>query len=332
MKKIILSGIQPTGRLMLGNYLGAIKNWTKLQDEYECLYMIVDMHSLTVQQNPIEKKERIIDSLALYIACGLDPKKNIIFFQSHVHEHAELAWVLNCHAYMGELSRMTQFKEKSEKHNQNINAGLFTYPALMAADILLYQADLVPVGEDQKQHLEITRDIALRFNSTYGKTFTVPEVHIPEVGARIMSLQEPMKKMSKSDDNDNNLIMLLDSPDVIMKKFKKSVTDSDGKVTFNKETKPGISNLMSILSSMTGMSLSQIESDFEGKGYGDFKIAVATAVIDCLKPIQDKFCELKNNKDYLEEVYKSGAMRAQEKAEITIRKVYDKVGFILKDS
>lgn len=326
VKKIILSGIQPSGKLMLGNYIGSIKNWAKLQDEYECLYMIADLHSLTVYQEPKEKKENIINTIALYIACGLEPEKNSIFLQSHVHQHCELAWILNCYTYMGELSRMTQFKEKSERHSQNINAGLFTYPVLMAADILLYQADLVPVGADQKQHLEIARNIALRFNNLYKKTFTVPDVHIPEVGARIMSLQEPNKKMSKSDSNENNIIGLLDSPETITKKIKKAVTDSDGIVAYDKELKPGVANLMDIYSSITGFTHEKIESEFEGKGYGDFKKEIANAAVDFLEPIQEKFKQLKQNQDYLEDVCNKGANVAREKAEKTIKIVYDRIG------
>lgn len=330
MKKLILSGIQPSGQLMLGNYLGSIKNWAELQDEFECLYMIADLHSLTVYQEPKEKREDILNTIALYIACGLDPKKNNIFLQSHVHEHCELSWILNCYTYMGELSRMTQFKEKSEKHSQNINSGLFTYPVLMAADILLYQADLVPVGADQKQHLEIARNIAIRFNNLYKNTFKVPEVHIPKCGARIMSLQEPDKKMSKSDDNKNNIIGLLDSPEIITKKIKKSVTDSDGKVVYDKDLKPGVSNLMNIFSSVTGLSYEKIESEFEGKGYGDFKKELAVVIVDCLRPIQEKFNDLKQNQDYLAEVYNKGASVASTKAQDTIKTVYDKVGLLLK--
>lgn len=330
MKKIILSGITPSGQLMLGNYLGSIKNWAELQEEFECLYMIADLHSLTVYQEPKEKRENILNTIALYIACGLDPKKNNIFLQSHVHEHCELSWILNCYTYMGELSRMTQFKEKSEKHSQNINSGLFTYPVLMAADILLYQADLVPVGADQKQHLEIARNIAVRFNNLYTNTFKVPEVHIPKFGARIMGLQEPNKKMSKSDDNKNNIIGLLDSPETITKKIKKSVTDSDGKVIYDKELKPEVSNLMNIFSSVTGLSYEKIESEFEGKGYGDFKKELAVAIVDCLRPIQERFNDLKQNQDYLAEVYNKGASVASTKAQDTIKTVYDKVGLLLK--
>lgn len=330
MKKLILSGIQPSGQLMLGNYLGSIKNWAELQDEFECLYMIADLHSLTVYQEPKEKRENILNTIALYIACGLDPKKNNIFLQSHVHEHCELSWILNCYAYMGELSRMTQFKEKSEKHSQNINSGLFTYPVLMAADILLYQADLVPVGADQKQHLEIARNIAIRFNNLYKNTFKVPEVHIPKFGSRIMSLQEPDKKMSKSDDNKNNIIGLLDSPETITKKIKKSVTDSDGKVVYDKELKPGVSNLMNIFSSVTGLSYEKIEFEFEGKGYGDFKKELANVIVDCLRPIQERFNDLKQNQDYLAEVYNKGASVAGTKAQDTMKTVSDRVGLLLK--
>ncbi len=327
-KKIIFSGVQPSGNLTLGNYIGAIKNWVSLQDEYNCIYCIVDLHALTVRQNPTELRQRSRSLLALYIACGLDPEKNILFVQSHVSAHAELAWILNCFTYMGELNRMTQFKEKARKHSDNINAGLFTYPVLMAADILLYQTDLVPVGNDQKQHLEITRDIAQRFNNIYGEVFKIPEPYIPEVGARIMSLQEPEKKMSKSDENENAYISLLDPPDVIMRKFKRAVTDSEMVIRYDEENKPGISNLMSIYASVTGKSFEEIEAEFEGKGYGDFKKAVGEAVVETLKPIQEKHKELMADRAYLDEVMKSGAEAANRLANRTLRKVYRKVGLI----
>jgi len=327
-KKTIFSGVQPSGNLTLGNYIGAIRNWTTLQDEYNCIYCIVDLHALTVRQNPSELRNRSRSLLALYIACGLDPGKNILFVQSHVSAHAELSWILSCFTYMGELSRMTQFKEKSRKHADNINAGLFTYPILMAADILLYQTDLVPVGDDQRQHLEITRDIALRFNNIYGDVFTIPEAYIPKVGARIMSLQEPEKKMSKSDENENAFIALLDPPDVIVRKFKRAVTDSETVVRYDQENKPGISNLMSIYASVTNKSFEEIEAEFEGKGYGDFKMAVAEAVVETLKPIQQKHKELMENKDYLDEIMKSGAEAASRLANKTLSKVHKKVGLI----
>ena len=270
-KKRIFSGVQPSGHLTIGNYLGAIKNWVELQDDYDSFYCIVDLHALTVRQDPKELRRRSLSVFALYLACGLDADKNTIFVQSHVSAHAELAWILNCYTYMGELSRMTQFKEKARRHKDNINAGLFTYPVLMAADILLYQAHLVPVGADQKQHLEITRDIAQRFNSIYGDVFVIPEAYIPKVAARIMNLQEPTKKMSKSDENENAFISMLDTSDVIMRKFRRAVTDSEAQVRYDEENKPGISNLMNIYAAVTGKSYEEIEQEFDGKGYGDFK-------------------------------------------------------------
>jgi len=327
-RKIIFSGIQPSGDLTLGNYLGAIINWIPLQEEYNCIYSIVDLHALTVRQTPAELRKRTRSLLALYIACGLDPEKNILFVQSHNSAHAELAWILDCYTYMGELNRMTQFKEKAQKHAENINAGLFTYPVLMAADILLYQADMVPVGDDQRQHLEITRDIAQRFNNIYGDVFKVPEPYIPKVGARIMSLQEPEKKMSKSDENSNSYISLLDDPNVIIKKFKRAVTDSEVQVRYDVDNKPGISNLMSIYASVTGKSYEEIESEFEGKGYGDFKLAVGQVVADTLKPIQEKHKELMENKDYLDQIMKDGVERAGRLSYRTLRKVYKKIGLV----
>jgi tryptophanyl-tRNA synthetase len=327
-KKIIFSGIQPSGNLTLGNYLGAILNWIPLQEEYNCIYSIVDLHALTVRQEPAELRQRTRSLLALYIACGLDPEKNILFVQSHNSAHVELTWILNCYTYMGELSRMTQFKEKSQSHADNINAGLFTYPVLMAADILLYQTDLVPVGHDQKQHLEITRDIAQRFNNIYGDVFKIPEAYIPKVGARIMSLQQPEKKMSKSDENPNNYISLLDNPDAIIRKFKRAVTDSEAIIRYDVENKPGISNLMSIYASITGKSYEDIEREYEGKGYGDFKLAVGEAVAETLKPIQDRHRELIANKDYLDRIMKDGAEKAEALSYRTLRKVYKKVGLV----
>jgi len=328
-KKKIFSGMQPSGQLTLGNYLGAIKNWVAMQEDYDCLYCIVDLHALTVRQDPKELRENTLSVLAQYIACGLDPDKNIIFIQSHVPAHAELAWVLNCYTYMGELGRMTQFKEKSAKHEDNINAGLFTYPVLMAADILLYQTHLVPVGQDQKQHLEIARDIALRFNNLYGDVFVVPEVYLPKVGARIMSLQEPQNKMSKSDENINGYIGILDSQETILRKFKRAVTDSDNRVAYDPEAKPGISNLMSIYSSVTGKAYAAIEGEFDGKGYGDFKTAVGEAVAETLKPVQTRYQELMDSKDYLQQVMGDGASRADRLARKTLQKVYKKLGLIL---
>lgn len=327
-KKRIFSGVQPSGNITIGNYLGALKNWVLLQDEYDCLYCIVDLHAITVRQDPKELRKRSLSLYALYIACGLDPEKNIMFIQSHVSAHAELAWLLNCYTYMGELGRMTQFKEKSSRHRDNINAGLFTYPVLMAADILLYQTDLVPVGEDQKQHLEITRDIAQRFNGIYGDVFTVPQVYIPKVGARVMSLQEPTKKMSKSDSNENAFVSVLDPPDVIMRKFRRAVTDSGAEVKYDEINKPGISNLMNIYASITGKTHEEIEQDFAGKGYGDFKKAVGEAVVESLKPIQKRHNELMNNKDILNEMMRTGAERASNLAYKTIAKAYRKVGFM----
>jgi tryptophanyl-tRNA synthetase len=328
-KKVILSGIQPSGCLTLGNYIGALKNWSQLQDEYNCFYMVVDLHALTVRQYPAQLRERVLDTIMQYVACGLDPDKNTLFIQSHVSAHAELAWILNCYTYLGELSRMTQFKDKSKKHQDNINVGLFAYPVLMAADILLYQADLVPVGEDQRQHIEITRDVAQRFNGIYGQTFKVPEGYMPKMGARIMSLQDPSNKMSKSDENPNGYIALLDEPDVIMKKFKKCVTDSDNTIKYSDE-KPGIKNLISIYSSLTGASIEQIEKEFDGKGYGTFKQAVAEVVIEALRPIQEKYKQMKSNEDYFRKIYAQGAQKAEAMASKTIKDVYEKVGLIAK--
>lgn len=326
-KKVIFSGMQPSGVITLGNYLGALKNWTNLQDEYNCLYCIVDMHAITVRQDPATLRKNARNLLMQYIAAGLDPEKNVIYYQSHVSAHAELAWILNCYTYMGELSRMTQFKEKSSKHGENINAGLFTYPALMAADILLFQTDLVPVGADQKQHLELARDIAMRFNGLYGETFKVPEPYIGKVGARVMSLQEPTSKMSKSDEDTNASIYLMDDPDAIMRKFKRAVTDSDACVRFDQETKPGISNLMSIYGAITGQTMEQIQSEFEGKGYGDFKMRVGEAVVEELRPLQARFKELSSDKIYIDSIIKKNAETANYLATKTLRKVQKKVGF-----
>lgn len=325
-EKMLFSGMQATGNLTIGNYLGALKNWVKLSDEYNCLFSVVDEHSITVRQDPAELRKRARNLLALYIAAGLDPEKNIIYFQSHVSAHAELAWILNCFTYMGELQRMTQFKDKSAKHADNINAGLFTYPVLMAADILLYQADVVPVGLDQMQHLEITRDIAIRFNNIYGDVFTVPEAYVGKVGAKIQSLQDPEKKMSKSDENENASIYLTDPRDVIMRKFRRAVTDNEACVRFS-DAQPGIKNLISIYSAFTGDTPEAIEKAFAGKGYGEFKEAVGTVVADCLEPIQKKQADLLNDKAYLDSIIKSGAERASYLAEKTLRKVQKKVGF-----
>lgn len=327
-RKVILSGVQSTGRLTLGNYLGAINNWVEMQEKYDCYYMIANSHSLTVRNNPEELRNNTLKILALYIAAGLDPKKNTIFIQSQVKEHAELAWILNCYTYMGELSRMTQFKDKSLKHQDNINAGLFTYPVLMAADILLYKANLVPVGEDQKQHLEITRDIAERFNKLYGDTFVIPEAYVRKETARIMGLQDPTSKMSKSATNLNDVIFLDDSEETIIKKIKKAVTDSENVVRFAPETKPGVSNLMQIYSAITNKGFEEIEKDFEGKGYGDLKMAVAEVVVGKLKPIQEKYNELLENRDYLVKVYTEGKMKAEKIAIKTINEVKEKIGIL----
>lgn len=325
-KKRIFSGMQPSGLITLGNYLGALNNWTKLQDEYDCLYCIVDMHAITVRQDPVKLRKQAKDLLVQYLAVGLDPEKNIIYYQSHVPQHAELGWILNCYTYMGELNRMTQFKDKCAKHADNINAGLYTYPVLMAADILLYQTDLVPVGEDQRQHLEITRDIAGRFNSIYGDTFKMPEVYIGKVGAKIMALQEPTKKMSKSDDNQNNVITLMDDPKVIINKIKRAVTDSDNEIRYG-EDKPGVSNLLGIYCAVTGKTIQEAEREFAGQGYGAFKQAVGEAVVADLEPIQKKVKDLEANKDYLDEIIRNGAEKASRIADRTLTKVQKKIGF-----
>ena len=330
-KKVILSGIQPSGDLTLGSYLGAIKNWVELAEEYTCYYCIVDMHAITARQVPADLRRRTLEQLAQYIAAGLDPVKNTIFIQSHVPAHAELAWVLNCYTMFGELSRMTQFKDKSQKNADNINAGLFTYPVLMAADILLYQANLVPVGEDQKQHVEITRDIAARFNGIYGDVFTLPEVYNPKIGARIMSLTSPENKMSKSDKDPGGCIYLMQKPEEIMRSFKRAVTDSDSGencVRYDKENKKGVSNLMQIYAVATGKSFETIESEFTGRGYGDFKTAVGEAVVEMLRPVREEAQRLIKDKAYLESVYRDGAERASYTANRTLRKVYKKLGFI----
>ena len=327
-KKIILSGIQATGTLHLGNYLGAINNWIKMQDEYDCYYMIADLHSLTIRNNPEELRNNTLSIIALYVAAGLDPNKNKIFIQSHVPAHPALSWVLNCYTYMGELSRMTQFKDKSSKHADNINAGLFTYPVLMAADILAYNADLVPVGDDQRQHLEITRNIAERFNSIYGDTFKIPEAYIPKIGARIMGLQNPTKKMSKSAPDINDKILLTDEPDVIRKKVKKAVTDSEGIVRYDVENKPGISNLMSIYGIIKEKSMQDIEQEFQGQNYGTFKSAVAEAIVDRLAPIQEKHKALLANPAEIQKIYEAGDKKAMEKTNQLLQEVYKKVGLV----
>mgnify|MGYP000166067741 FL=1 len=330
VKKTLLSGIQPSGDLHLGNYLGAVRNWAALPDEFNCFYFMADLHTLTVRQNPAELRRRSTTQLAQYIACGLDPEKNVLFLQSHVHEHAELGWILNCYTMFGELSRMTQFKDKCAKNADNINGGLFTYPSLMAADILLYQADYVPVGEDQKQHCELTRDIANRFNNLYGETFKVPEPYIPRVGARIMSLGNPTSKMSKSDPA--GCVFLMDSPEEISRKFKRAITDSDTErcVRYDPENKPGVANLMNIYASVTGKSFDEIESEFAGKGYGVFKPAVGDAVIETLRPIREEAERILADKAYLKQVYTDGAMKASSVARKTLRKVYKRVGLVEK--
>lgn len=325
-KKILYSGMQATGTLHLGNYLGALKNWVALSEEYDCIYGIMDLHSLTVRQDPATFRQNARRFYTLYVAAGLDPEKNIVYYQSHVSAHAELAWILNCFTYMGELGRMTQYKDKSQKHADNVNAGLFTYPVLMAADILLYQADAVPVGADQKQHVEICRDIAQRFNGIYGDVFTIPEPFIAKAGARVMSLAEPEKKMSKSDENVNATIFVLDDRDTILRKFKRAVTDSETEVRFDPEKKPGVSNLMTIYSCVTGKDMESISSEFSGKGYGDFKIAVGEAVADHLAPIQKRYEELTKEKTYIETCIRTNDEKAAYLANKTLRKVQKKVG------
>ena len=326
-KKIIFSGAQPSGKMTLGNYLGAIQNWTKLQDEYDCFYSVVDLHAITVPQEAKNLRANTMQLLAQYLACGLDPEKNTIFIQSHVSAHAELMWILNTMTYMGELSRMTQFKDKSQKSEANLNAGLFTYPVLMAADILLYQTDLVPVGEDQKQHLELARDLATRFNNRYSPTFKIQEPYIPKEVGRVMSLQEPTKKMSKSDENENAFILLADDADTIRRKIKRSVTDSLGVISYNDE-QPGIKNLLEIYSKLGNKSIEELVAMYEGKGYGIFKEDVAEVIVESLRPIREQYNDLLNNKDYLEKVYAIGAEKAERQARKTLRKVYKKVGLI----
>ena len=324
-KKVIFSGIQPSGDLTLGNYLGAVKNWARLQEEYHCYYCVVDLHAITVRQKAAALRGRCLDVMSLLIAAGLDPEKNDLFMQSHVSAHAELAWVLNCFTYIGELGRMTQFKEKSEKYADNLNAGLYTYPVLMAADILLYGTNLVPVGADQKQHLEITRDIAIRFNNLYGEVFVVPEPYIPKTGARIMSLAEPEKKMSKSDTNENAYIALLDPPEVIRRKVKRAVTDSQGQVRFSEE-KPGVSNLMTIYSVLAHKTIAEVEKEFEGLGYGALKEAAGEAVVAELEPLQKRFSEIRSDKAYLNRIMQENAAAANARAVRTLSKVYKKIG------
>ena len=328
-KQRILSGIQPTGTPTLGNYIGAMRNWKLLEDEYDCLYMVADLHTITVRQEPAKFRQNAMQMLGLLLASGLDPKKSVLFFQSHVHQHAELAWLLDCYTYMGEMSRMTQFKDKSAKHADNINCGLFTYPVLMAGDILLYQANLVPVGKDQTQHLEICRDIAQRVNGLYGNVFTIPEGYYSKVGARVQSLQDPTRKMSKSDAEDS-FISVLDTPDVIRRKYRRAVTDSLASIRFDPENQPGVSNLLSIISALTGEDMEKVVASFEGKGYGDLKAAVTDVTIETLAPIQAEFARVMKDKKYMEEVYREGAQRAGAIAERTLQKLMKKIGYTAK--
>ena len=329
-KKVMLSGIKPSGDLTLGSYLGAIKNWGARSEEFDCYYFMADMHAITVRHDPAALRRRTLEQLAQYIACGLDPEKNTLFVQSHVHQHAELAWVLNCYAMFGELSRMTQFKDKSAKNAENINGGLFTYPCLMAADILLYQPDVVPVGEDQKQHVELARNIVQRFNGVYGDVFKMPEPYVAKIGARIMNLVDPKSKMSKSDDTNTGRVLLMDDPAVIMKQFKRAITDSDTEhcVRYAPEEKPGVANLMQIYAATTGKNFNEIEKEFDGQGYGKFKPAVGEAVVEMLRPIQEEARRIMADKAYLEGVYRAGAEKAEYIANKTLRKVYKKVGFL----
>ncbi len=327
-KSVVLSGIQPSGRLTIGNYLGALKNWVGLSDTYDCHYMLVDLHAITVRQDPAQLRERCYEFIALYLACGLDPAKNTLFVQSHVPAHSRLGWILNCYTQFGELSRMTQFKDKSAKHADNINAGLFGYPVLMAADILLYQAKQVPVGDDQKQHLELTRDVAIRFNNLYGPVFTVPEPMIPPVGARIMGLQDPTSKMSKSGEAETDAIYLLDAPDVITRKIKRAVTDLGNEIRFDIPNKPGVSNLMSILGAIRGESFDAITERFVGRGYGHLKTEVAEAVVETLAPVQARYQDIRADIDGLRKVLRAGAEAASARADATLRRVHDVLGFI----
>ena len=329
-KPIVLSGCQPSGQLTIGNYFGALKQWVAMQSTHDCMYMIVDLHAITVRQDPQALNAACLDGLALYLACGIDPEQSTIFMQSHVPEHAQLAWVLNCYTQMGELNRMTQFKDKSAKNETNINVGLYSYPVLQAADILLYQTNEVPVGEDQKQHLELTRDIATRFNNAYGDTLSIPNPHIPKTGARIMSLQEPNRKMSKSDDNPNNYVGLLEDPKVLTKKIKRAVTDSDeqANIYFDVAEKPGVSNLLSLLSLSTGQTIDELVPQYIDKMYGHLKGDVAAAVVDMLTPIQARFHEIRADRTYLDQVMHQGAQKASERAAKTLAQVYQAVGFI----
>lgn len=327
-KKIVYSAVQPTGCITLGNYIGAISNWIKLSEEYDSIFAIADLHALTVRQVPAEYRQRVLSFFAQYLACGLDPEKCIMYFQSHVPEHAELTWILNCFTYIGEAQRMTQFKDKSAKHSDNINMGLLDYPVLMASDILLYQSDYVPVGIDQKQHLELSRDLAVRFNNLYSPTFTVPEAYIAKQGAKVFSLQDPTKKMSKSDPDANATVSLIDTPEDIMRKFKRAVTDCDATIRFDEENKPGVSNLLTIFSSVAGRSIDDIVAEFEGKGYAELKPAVGEAVVEKLRPIRERYLDYMKNKDYLLSVARSGAEKARSIARRTLSKVYRKVGLV----
>ncbi len=328
-KKTIFSGVQPSGKMTLGNYLGALKNWTKLQDDYNCYYSLVNLHAITVPQDPETLRNNTTELLAQFLACGIDPKKATIFVQSHVKEHLELMWVLNCMTYMGELSRMTQYKDKSKKSAENLNAGLFTYPVLMAADILLYQTDLVPVGDDQKQHMELARDLAMRFNNRYSETFVVPEGYYPENTARVMSLQNPEKKMSKSDDNPNGYILLADTADDTRKKIMRSVTDSLGEIRYS-DDQPGLKNLINIYSAVDGRSVEEIVAEFEGKGYGDFKKSLAEVVVEDLRPVREQYDYFMKNRDYLDEIIHQGALKAESVARKTVKDVYEKTGFVTR--
>ena len=327
-RPVSYSGVQPSGNLTIGNYLGAIKNFPIYSEQYKCFYCVVDQHAITVRQVPAELRRRTYETIALYIACGLDPEKNTLYVQSHVPAHTEMAWMLNCFTMFGELSRMTQFKDKSQKHADNINAGLFTYPVLMAADILLYQTNVVPIGHDQKQHLELARDIVDRFNQLYPDTFTMPEPIIAKSGAKIMSLAEPTQKMSKSDENENAVVRILDAPDAIMRKFKRAVTDSDSEIRFDPENKPGVSNLLTIYSCFSGKTIEEAEREFDGKGYGDFKAAVGQVCCDKLIPVQEEYRRILADKAYLEEVMKKGADEASYYARKTLSKVRRKLGFV----
>ncbi|MCU4674274.1 tryptophan--tRNA ligase [Catenovulum sp. 2E275] len=329
-KPIVFSGAQPSGELSIGNYMGALRQWVNMQNEYDCLFSLVDLHAITVRQDPEKLRKACLDGLALYLACGIDPQKSIVFVQSHVPQHTQLGWILNCYTQMGELNRMTQFKDKSAKNENNINAGLFTYPSLMAADILLYGTNQVPVGNDQKQHLELSRDIAIRFNNAYGDTFVVPEPYIPETGARIMSLLEPTKKMSKSDDNPGNFIGLLEEPKKIIKKVKRAVTDSDeqARIYFDVEEKPGVSNLLTLLSCATGKTVEQLVPEYEDKMYGHLKVDTAEAIVSLLEPIQARFKELRNEQAELERIMLDGAEKASARAQVILDKVSNAIGFV----